>query len=183
MNNIKYLDLNGLKTYNERIQNWVTDKITSNAEDVSKGVSAYNAWVKLLGGIDLSNPAPTLKDISDSLTYLESNKANNATTLSGYNITDAYTKDETDEKISEVLSYVSGGVHFIGVKNELPATANNGDIVIVGEKEYIWDGTNTEWVELGYASEEGERIAAIEKLLGDDKTTTIADRITMLSIH
>ena len=52
----------------------------------------------------------------------------------------------------------------------------NGDIVIVGNKEYIYDSANTgnKWIELGDTTEEGNRISAIEKVLGNDTTTTIA---------
>ena len=296
--NIKYLDLTGLGKYNVKIQGWVLDKIdakiaannTAKHEEINKGVSAYNAWVKFLEGAEGStlnmnqistklsditgdiaglenskadkattlagygitdayttsqadgkiateigkvkttvskdgtlvslttagtganmtisvdesalntaldgkaNKATTLAgyNIGDAYTKTEVNteldkKANKATTLSGYGITDAYTKTEVDNTVSginknieDILNAIEGGTHFIGVKTELPGTANNSDIVIVGNKEYIYDSANTgnKWIELGDTTEEGNRISAIEKVLGNDTTTTIATRIT-----
>ena len=69
--------------------------------------------------------------------------AKSATTLGGYGITDAYTKEE-------VNNMISGAFHFQGNKENyesLPTDANQGDVYQVGDKEYAWNGT--EWVELG----------------------------------
>lgn len=71
-------------------------------------------------------------------------KADAATTLSGYGITDAYTKTEVD-------GMVAGTFHFRGEKsayNQLPTDAKEGDVWQVGDKEYAWDGDS--WVELGF---------------------------------
>lgn len=43
---------------------------------------------------------------------------------------------------------LSGAMNFRGVVSSLPTTGNaNGDVVLNGNKEYVWDGDN--WVELG----------------------------------
>ena len=69
-----------------------------------------------------------------------SGKANSATTLSGYGITDAYTKTEID-------GMVSAGMHFKGTKasySVLPSTGNQvGDMWNVTDTgaNYAWDGT------------------------------------------
>lgn len=71
-------------------------------------------------------------------------KADKATTLGGYGITDAYTKTEVD-------GMVAGAFHFKGEKatyEELPTNPSAGDVWQVGEKEYAWDGNS--WVELGF---------------------------------
>ena len=64
----------------------------------------------------------------------------NPTTISGFGITDAYTKTEIDQKIS-------GGMHYKGSVQtvaDLPASGNEiGDfynIIATGEN-YAWDGT------------------------------------------
>ena len=44
---------------------------------------------------------------------------------------------------------LAGAVHFIGVKESLPASGNNGDIVIVGNKEYVYSTSDNNWHELG----------------------------------
>lgn len=69
-----------------------------------------------------------------------SNKADKATTLSGYGITDAYTKTEID-------GMVSAAMHFKGTVasySNLPATGNKtGDMYNVTDTgaNYAWDGT------------------------------------------
>lgn len=58
--------------------------------------------------------------------------AKNATTLGGYGIIDAYTKEE-------VNNMISGAFHFQGNKENyesLPTDANQGDVYQVGDKEY-----------------------------------------------
>ena len=61
------------------------------------------------------------------------------------------------------IEALSSATHFIGVKDALPETAADGDIVIVGEKEYIYDSTHDpKWVELGDTTAEANRISALE---------------------
>lgn len=57
----------------------------------------------------------------------------------------AITKSDLDNAVAGL----SGAVHFIGVKEDLPASGNNGDIVIVGNKEYVYSTSDTKWHELG----------------------------------
>lgn len=72
--------------------------------------------------------------------------------------------------LEEKVAALASATHFIGVKTELPATAANGDVVIVGEKEYIYskpEGSATgEWKELGDTSAEQARIGALETTVG-----------------
>lgn len=71
-------------------------------------------------------------------------KADKATTLAGYGITDTYTKTQVD-------GMVAGTFHFRGEKptyDQLPTDAKEGDVWQVGDKEYAWDGDS--WVELGF---------------------------------
>lgn len=57
----------------------------------------------------------------------------------------AITKSDLDAAVAGL----SGAVHFIGVKESLPANGNNGDICIVGNKEYVYSTSDSEWHELG----------------------------------
>ena len=57
----------------------------------------------------------------------------------------AITKSDLDNAVAGL----SGAVHFIGVKESLPESGNNGDIVIVGNKEYVYSTSDTKWHELG----------------------------------
>lgn len=72
-------------------------------------------------------------------------------------------------EIANIKNAIAGGTHFIGVKTALPSSAANGDICIVGNKEYIWDDSKTtstspnyKWVELGDTNPEQQRLTALE---------------------
>lgn len=86
----------------------------------------------------------TVETLEQSLTTEINKKANAATTLTGYGITDAYTKEEVD-------GMVAGTFHFKGEAasfETLPTDAEVGDVYQVGEKEYAFNGEN--WIELGF---------------------------------
>lgn len=55
------------------------------------------------------------------------------------------------------IAGLTGAMHFVGVKEELPAEGTAGDIVIIGTTEYVHDGSK--WVEIGdegvYATKSG----------------------------
>lgn len=74
-----------------------------------------------------------------------------------------------DTAITNIQSLIAGGVHFRGVVTTLPTSPfegyTNGDIVILGNKEYILNkptGDTGSWVELGDTTAESNRIANIE---------------------
>lgn len=88
----------------------------------------------------------TVNSLEETLNSKIDAKASKATTLTGYGITDAYTKTEVD-------GMVAGTFHFRGEKasyEELTALTGmkEGDVYQVGDKEYAYNGT--EWVELGF---------------------------------
>ena len=72
--------------------------------------------------------------------------------------------------LEKKVAALASATHFIGVKTVLPATAANGDICIVGNKEYIYskpEGSETgEWKELGDTTAEQARIGALETTVG-----------------
>lgn len=77
------------------------------------------------------------------------------------------------------ITALQGTTHFIGVKEALPTSSNNGDVCIVGNKEYIYsDG----WVELGDTTAEAEAIQdnaeAIESVTG--RVTTVEGKVEAL---
>lgn len=61
----------------------------------------------------------------------------------------ATNKAITKSDLDAAVAGLAGAVHFIGVKEELPATSNNGDICIVGNKEYVYSTSDSAWHELG----------------------------------
>ena len=65
------------------------------------------------------------------------------------------------------ITGLSGAMHFKGVKNEIPEDVSeyaDGDVIIVGDKEYVFNGGA--FVEFGDVSAEGDRIAALEGIVG-----------------
>ena len=124
-------------------------------------------WYEISGSVDLSNyytktevnelipEVPTnlsdfIDDLGDNPTHTHnqyltehqniSGKADKSTTLSGYGITDAYTKTEVDSKLSAVYKF-KGTVESI---DSLPSSGNTvGDVYNVEDTgaNYAWTGT------------------------------------------
>lgn len=115
---------------------------------------------------------PTPEEYDDTeIRDLIDNKAD-ASALNNY-----YTKDEVDGAIDadvkvvgdkvatleEQIKGLSGAMHFKGVLEALPGSTegyNDGDVIVVGEKEYVCNGSL--WVLFGDVSAEGERLTALE---------------------
>lgn len=77
--------------------------------------------------------------------------------------------------LEKQVAALSSATHFIGVKDNLPASGADGDIVIVGNKEYIYDSTqDPKWIELGDTTAESGRISTLESLVG---TTSVGAQI------
>ena len=95
-------------------------------------------------------------------------KADAATTLSGYGITDAYTKTETD-------TLLNGKVQVVAT---LPASGSTGTVYYVGPsgsgadqyEEYIWDATNSQFIKVG---EKSVDLSDYLKKNGDGKDVTV----------
>lgn len=61
------------------------------------------------------------------------------------------------------ITGLSGAMHFIGVKESVPTDLsgyNAGDVITVGDKEYVFNGTA--FVEFGDVSAEGTRLTQLE---------------------
>lgn len=81
--------------------------------------------------------------------------------------------------VKDEVADLEGATHFIGKKDSLPTTANDGDICIVGVKEYIWgDG---KWNELG---DESIYVAKTTTIAGVDLENDItkAEMLTALNV-
>ena len=72
-----------------------------------------------------------------------------------YDVDTTFTADSENLATSKAIAAylegaiagLTGAMHFVGVRNELPAEGTAGDIVIVGTTEYVHDGSK--WVEIG----------------------------------
>lgn len=58
-------------------------------------------------------------------------------------------KAVTKSDLDNAVAGLSGAVHFIGVKEALPESGNNGDICIVENKEFVYATSDSKWHELG----------------------------------
>ena len=87
-------------------------------------------------------------------------------------------KDADDAQVLRIAALegqivgLTGAMHFKGVENAIPegeealAGYVDGDVIIVGEKEYVFN--EGAFVEFGDISAEGERIAVLEGLVGKE---------------
>lgn len=107
------------------------------------GTGLSQVWNKIKQQLALKADASALSTLSstvEGLTTTVGGKADKATTLAGYGITDAYTKAEIDGKLG-------GAMHYKGQKPtfaELPQEGNQpGDVwdVQADGHNYAWNGT------------------------------------------
>lgn len=73
-----------------------------------------------------------------------------------------HNKAATMSDITDTLANLNGAMRFKGVKDSVPADSSDyisGDVIIVGTKEYVFDGTK--WVELGDETTAGTLISGI----------------------
>ena len=141
MSTYKYLDDNGLTYYHSKVKALLNGKQNSlstaqvNAVDsgiTSGKVSTYDGYASTISG-----------------------KADKATTLSGYGITNAYTKTETDTAINTAIAGITG-VSF-EVVAELPVTGQDCVIYLVPNSgttpnsydEYIWLSAQSRFEKIG----------------------------------
>ena len=143
--NGKFLTTNGTAA------SWATvdlsskqDTITGAATSItSSDLTASKALVSDSSGkVDVSSVTATelgyLSGVTSSVQTQLGNKADAATTLAGYGITDAYTKTELDGKISSVYKYKGTVANYAS----LPSTGlTEGDVYNVADT-----GDNYAWV-------------------------------------
>ena len=97
-----------------------------------------------------------------------------------YNVDTTFNKDSDNLATSKAVATflenaitgLSGAMHFAGIKEELPASANNGEVVIVGTAEYVWSNDKSGgagWILIGdegvYATVSGVEAAYVKKTL------------------
>ena len=97
-----------------------------------------------------------------------------------YNVDTTFNKDAdnlatakaTAAYLEHAIAGLTGAMHFIGVKEALPESAANGDVVIVGTAEYVWSDQKSGsagWILIGdegvYATISGVEAAYVKKTL------------------
>lgn len=91
---------------------------------------------------------------------------------SAYNATS--NKAATMSDITDTLANLNGAMRFKGVKGSVPTDNSDyisGDVIIVGTKEYVFDGTN--WIELGDETTAGTLISGITGSSTSTATKTV----------
>lgn len=108
--------------------------------------------------------------LQQSVANLQNTKANSATTLQGYGITDAYTKAQVDAKVAGVYKYKGS----VPTYNDLPSSGQqDGDTYNVEDtgQNYAWDGSS--WDSLGI------NIDLTDYLTIDDAANTYATQANL----
>lgn len=114
-------------------------------EKISQTDGKVTASKRKLAATDI--PELAISKITDLQTTLDGKQATVVWQSNNYD--PATNKAITKSDLDAAVAGLAGAVHFIGVKNELPDTANNGDICIVGNKEYVYSTSDSTWHELG----------------------------------
>lgn len=123
----------------ERLNQGLTDSVPQTRKVAGKALSSD----VLLNASDIQFGQST---VESELDHILDTKADQATTLAGYGITDAYTKAEVDNRTTAVYR-VKGNVPTYA---SLPSTGQiTGDVYNVVDTgiNYVWNGT--EWDDIG----------------------------------
>lgn len=95
----------------------------------------------------------TADDLATLTGRVSTNETNIANKQDALEFNTAYNKDTnkvaTMTDVTNAVAGLSGAMHFKGAVSELPPTAESGDVYLVGNKEYVWDGMQNRFVELG----------------------------------
>lgn len=134
-------DVNTLKSEVETSKTGLLDRVT--ALEAATGTGSE-------GISNLTTRLTTAEEEIDTLqanvTALENNKANKATTLSGYGITDAYTKTEINSKLSSVYK-AQGSKTSSELTSSLLVNSNEGYVYNISDEITITDANKSLFVE------------------------------------
>ena len=114
-------------------------------EKISQTDGKVTASKRKLAATDI--PELAISKITNLQTTLDGKQATIAWQSDNYD--PATNKAITKSDLDAAVAGLAGAVHFIGVVDALPGTANNGDICIFGHKEYVYATSDNSWHELG----------------------------------
>ena len=114
-------------------------------EKISQTDGKVTASKRKLAATDI--PELAISKITNLQTTLDGKQATIAWQSDNYD--PATNKAITKSDLDAAVAGLAGAVHFIGVVDALPGTANNGDICIFGHKEYVYATSDKSWHELG----------------------------------
>ena len=134
-------DVNTLKSEVETSKTGLLDRVTALEATTgtgSEGISNLNTRLTAAEG--------EIDTLQANVTALENNKANKATTLSGYGITDAYTKTEINSKLSSVYK-AQGSKTSSELTSSLLVSSNEGYVYNISNEITITDANKSLFVE------------------------------------
>lgn len=151
-----YLTQSNFNTAKDEITNSIST-VDGKVDDVADDLAGYKT----------TNDAAVKKVADDLAGYITSNDAALAV-IDGKAVKNA-------QDIETLRNSLSGAVHFIGVFDKLEDVTGqtNGDIVIVGDKEYVYvdvEGKTPNWAELGDTTSEQGQITELTNSLNNYKT-------------
>lgn len=116
-------------------------KVDTGDQTVSAYVAAAIAALNIgdyAKAADLTALAARVEKNEGDIASLQNDKADKATTLAGYGITDAYTETEVDQKIADAVRNATGGESAASVLAELNAykTSNNSRVEELEAKKH-----------------------------------------------
>lgn len=146
------------------------DRVTALENSTGSGENALGGRVTALEntvGDSTKGLVKTVNDHGTAITALQTDKADKATTLVGYGITDAYTKDEVDGKLasaykaqgsktaaeltSTLLNDEANEGYVYNISDALEITDANKDLFVEGVKSSYPAGTNVVVIKVGDA--------------------------------
>lgn len=157
---------------------------TLNAEKTGEG-TFVDVTVKQVNGV-ITSVTVAEDDIASAKALVDEENARKATDANVGKLQALIGASELgadEDTLIARINALSSATHFVGVMTSLPESGNAGDVVIVGNKEYIWDASATNingkasWIELGDTTEEIRRISAVESKL-NGVTTNVTDYVS-----
>lgn len=142
-------DVNTLKTEVEAKTTGLIDRVKALETSTGSGSNALGGRVQALEDVVGDENGGLVKKVNDNSTAissLQTGKADKATTLAGYGITDAYTKSEVDGKLSSAYK-AQGSKTANQLTSSLLAAANEGYVYNLSDKLEITDANKSLFVE------------------------------------
>lgn len=162
-------NVNTLKTEVEAKTTGLLDRVTALENSTGSGENALGGRVTALENTVGDSTKGLVKKVNDNgtaISSLQTSKADKADTLAGYGITNAYTKDEVNSKLSSVykaqgsktanqltssLLIAANEGYVYNISNELTITDSNKSLFVEGVKSSYPAGTNVVVVKVGSA--------------------------------
>lgn len=147
-----------------------SDFVAAN-EPITAGTHAkisYDEKGLVTGGSELTAsdiPNITMNKITDAGTAAKKDVATDAIIQDSSDV-NLVTAAQVATFVKSQISGISGAMHFKGIVTELPESGSPGDVVVIGNKEYVYVDNKKKWKELG-----DETIYAIK---GEIKNSDIA---------